>query len=144
MFRRLALGLAVAAVAVPSAQAQIHQREAAETAYAFVLDGIGYPAPDGREWPGVDPNVAPYEGESRAHVLAPGEPAWPGVNPSAVPSDAGPKSPVHVDAPSQVVTKPDGFDWGDASVGAGMVATIMLLGAGALVATRHVSGPATT
>jgi DMSO reductase anchor subunit len=35
-----------------------------------------------------------------------------------------------------------GFDWGDAGIGAGTVFAIILLGAGALLATQHVGHPA--
>jgi hypothetical protein len=45
--------------------------------------------------------------------------------------------------PIQVVSNPsNGFDWGDAGIGAGTVFAVMLLGAGALLATRHVGHPA--
>jgi hypothetical protein len=45
--------------------------------------------------------------------------------------------------PIQVVSNPsDGFDWSDAGVGAGTIFAVMLLGAGAMLATRHVGRPA--
>jgi hypothetical protein len=48
-----------------------------------------------------------------------------------------------VDEPGQVVSSPsDGFDWGDAGIGAGTAFAVVLLGAGALLATRHVGRPA--
>ena len=37
----------------------------------------------------------------------------------------------------------DGFDWGDAGIGAGTIFAIGLLAAGAVVLTRHLSRPAT-
>jgi hypothetical protein len=48
-----------------------------------------------------------------------------------------------VDEPVQVVSNPsNGFDWGDAGIGAGTVFAVLLLGAGALLATRHAGHPA--
>jgi hypothetical protein len=134
IFRRLALGLAVAAVAVPSAQAQLHQREAADPSDGFVLSTASYPAPDERDWPGIDPNAVPYERARSADVVPPGRRDWPGVNPNAVPNEARPgPGPLHVDPPNQVASKPDGFNWGDASMGAVFALSVMLLGAGLLV-----------
>jgi hypothetical protein len=55
----------------------------------------------------------------------------------ALPQDLGPQAAI------QVVSNPsNGFDWGDAGIGAGTVFAVMLLGAGALLATRHVGHPA--
>ena len=54
----------------------------------------------------------------------------------ALPQDVGRE-------PIQVVSNPsNGFDWGDAGIGAGTIFAVMLLGAGALLATRHVGRPA--
>ena len=47
-----------------------------------------------------------------------------------------------VSGSAQVVSSSDGFDWGDAGIGAGLVFAIMLLGGLAVLATRHVSRPA--
>jgi hypothetical protein len=47
---------------------------------------------------------------------------WPVSTPTAVPS---------------VVTVGDGFDWGDAAIGAGLVGGLTLLGAGGAVAVRR-------
>jgi hypothetical protein len=41
------------------------------------------------------------------------------------------------------VSSPEGFDWGDAGIGAGLVFSLMLLGAGALIVARHNRGQAT-
>lgn len=51
--------------------------------------------------------------------------------------------PTAGDVPIQVVNRPDGFDWGDAGIGAGALFGLMLLGAIAMVASRHLSRPAT-
>jgi hypothetical protein len=45
--------------------------------------------------------------------------------------------------PVQVASKPDGFDWADAGIGAGMLLGLMLLAGGATLATRHVGRAAT-
>jgi hypothetical protein len=48
-----------------------------------------------------------------------------------------------VDEPVQVVSNTsNGFDWGDAGIGAGTVFAVLLLGAGAALAARHVGHPA--
>jgi hypothetical protein len=48
-----------------------------------------------------------------------------------------------VDEPVQVVSNPsNGFDWGDAGIGAGTMFALVLVGAGALLAARHVGRPA--
>jgi hypothetical protein len=48
-----------------------------------------------------------------------------------------------VDEPVQVVSNTsDGFDWGDAGIGAGTIFAVMLLGVGAVLITRRVSHPA--
>jgi hypothetical protein len=52
----------------------------------------------------------------------------------ALPQDLGPQA--------AIVVASDGFDWGDAGIGAGTVFAVMLLGAGALLAARHIGRPA--
>ena len=48
-----------------------------------------------------------------------------------------------VEATPQVVSSPsDGFHWGDAGIGVGTAFAVMLLGAGVLLAVRHVGRPA--
>ena len=44
---------------------------------------------------------------------------------------------VPVVTPSEPVTRADGFDWGDAGIGAGILAGLVLLGAAGFLATRH-------
>jgi hypothetical protein len=122
VFRRLVLGLAVAAVSVPSAQAQLHEREATEAGYGYVRSSAGYPAP--RDWPGVNPNAAPNEARPRS-------------GPLHVPG------PRHVDPSNQVASNPDGFDWGDAGIGAGTLFAVVLLAAGGVLVIRHLNRAAT-
>jgi hypothetical protein len=44
--------------------------------------------------------------------------------------------------PVQIASKGDGIDWSDAGIGAGLAFGLMLLAAGAMVGTRHISRPA--
>jgi hypothetical protein len=48
-----------------------------------------------------------------------------------------------VDPHSQVASKPDGFDWGDAGIGAGTLFAVVLLAAGGVLLTRHLNRTAT-
>jgi hypothetical protein len=75
---------------------------------------------------------------------------WPGVNPNAAPNEVRPRSgplhvpgPRHVDPHSQVASKPDGFDWGDAGIGAGTLFAVVLLAAGGVLVARHLNRAAT-
>jgi hypothetical protein len=40
--------------------------------------------------------------------------------------------------PTQVASRPDGFDWSDAGLGAGLAFALVLLAAGAAAGTRHI------
>jgi hypothetical protein len=60
--------------------------------------------------------------------------SWPGVDPIS-----GQDYPVW---PVQIVSRPDGFDWGDAGIGAGATFGVVL-GASALVVTRRAGSPTT-
>jgi hypothetical protein len=44
--------------------------------------------------------------------------------------------------PTQVASRPDGFDWSDAGLGAGLALALMLLAAGAAAGTRRLGRPA--
>jgi hypothetical protein len=48
-----------------------------------------------------------------------------------------------VDPPSQAASKPDGFDWGDARIGAGTLFAVVLLAAGGVLVTGHLNRAAT-
>ncbi len=153
VLRRLALGLAVAVVAVPSAQAQIHEREGLDAGGANAKSVTDYPSDAAaaaiqgngsvRSITDYPSDVAAaaarsygplFQGQASADISVPAARAWPGVSPTFVPYEP---------APTAVVSSPGGFDWGDAGIGAGMLLAFTLLGAGALVATRHVGGHAT-
>ena len=61
--------------------------------------------------------------------------SWPGVDPIS-----GQDYPVW---PVQIVSNPEGFDWGDAGIGAGTVFGVVVLGGAALVVTRRAGSPTT-
>jgi hypothetical protein len=97
-----------------------------------------------RSWPGVVPTVDPA-------AMAEYRENWR-VTPSDISAQAALEATTReyvagsapvVDEPVQVVSNTsDGFDWGDAGIGAGTIFAVMLLGVGAVLVTRHVSHPA--
>jgi hypothetical protein len=117
----LALSLAVALVAAPLAQAKGANPQASVTPTA-----IAEFAAETREYvAGAAPTSEQLElaAETREYVA--------GAAP--VPSQL-----------TQLGTNPsDGFDWGDAGIGASTVFAVMLLGAGALLVTRQLGRRAT-
>jgi hypothetical protein len=135
LLRRLVLGFAVALVAVPAAQAYPDEGPKQQTSVQSavvqgdVKDGIGTAAV-----------LAELDATTRAYV------AGAASTPQQLELAAKTREYVAGAAPVapeiQVVSTSDGFDWGDAGVGAGTVAAVMLLGAGALLATRHIHRPA--
>jgi hypothetical protein len=97
-----------------------------------------------RSWPGIVPSDDAYYAR---YALPPGAALGPQA---AILAELDAKTSEYVagaaavvQEPVQVVSNPsDGFDWGDAGIGAGTVFGVMLLGASALLATRHVGHPA--
>jgi hypothetical protein len=156
-FRRLVLGFAIALVAVPVAQA--YPDEGGAKAQGTFVQGVDdfpgsselAPQANGvavrgevKDGIGTSPGGAVIVGDDKRNV-APGQGYEPTVAAEynqfayrrALPQDLGPQAAI------QVVSNPsNGFDWGDAGIGAGSVFAVMLLGAGALLATRHVGHPA--
>jgi hypothetical protein len=159
--RRLTAGLAFAAIVAPSAQARIAGNEwggvGVDGQAATAYNGYGY-----QHSPGV-----PVDQQTRVLVVRPDDRAvrvspQPVDGTLAVrPDDRAVRvSPQPVDgtlavrpddravrftpAPSGLVQAPqlvaqpsNGFDWGDAGVGAGVLLGLMLLGLGAGLITRH-------
>ena len=119
--RRLVVGLAALVVAVPAANAAPDERGADGAEGAAFAQGI---------------QPRPEEGALGAYEAAQ-PPDTPAGNPRALPSDDGAR-------PVQVVVRPDGggFDWGDAFAGAGVAFGLVLVGAAAARATRHLTKPA--
>ena len=133
LIKRIALGLAVAAVAVPVAQAKVDEGQSQGQSYtAFVSD---FPKTDQVKdgqygMPRALPNdYALSNGDLIETVRA---------QPKSVGSDhiefvrTQPRS---VGQP-EIIAAP-GFDWGDAGIGAGLALAFVLLLGGATLATRH-------
>ncbi|MGH3007041.1 MAG: hypothetical protein ACRDOS_14300 [Gaiellaceae bacterium] len=113
--RRLVLGLAVAAIVVPAAQAGPDEGGA-----------------------GVEPGYVPFQTDFPSSIVdRPVQGA--GYNQfayqRALPQDYGVRT--------VQLAQRDGFDWSDAGIGAGSALVLVLLAGGATLATRHVSRPAT-
>jgi hypothetical protein len=113
--RRLVLGLAVAAIAAPVAQADVKTL-------------TDYPPTIARE---AAKAYGPLQVDLKTLADYP-----PGLAREAAKSYGPlPATPIHV------VSKPDGFDWGDAAVDMTTVLALVLVGAAALAGTRHKSHP---
>lgn len=115
--RRFVLGLAIAAVIVPAAQARVDEPGAGATgsnAGSTVLQGD-------------DKVILPGGGDSTVLIHGDDKVIAPGGDPTAVP----------VAEPSS----PSTFDWSDAFVGAGVAFALMLLAGGAALSTRRHQRP---
>jgi hypothetical protein len=105
--RRIVLGFAVAAFAVPAAaQARVDEGGAAGSSKNTELRVILDPPPSGQSsWPGVDPT------SEQSY------PVWP--------------------SSTEVVSEDGGFGWDDAGVGGGIALGIVLLGGAAVRFASH-------
>jgi hypothetical protein len=153
--RRLVLGFAIALVVVPVAQAHPFEGAAPSLAHAgantegtfvqgvddFPGSSLIVPRLDGPAAPAIvlapQPESVTIRGDDKSDI---------GARPLAgiLVGDDKRNVPLGTNyEPVQVVSNPsNGFDWGDAGIGAGAVFGVMLLGAGALLAARHVGRPA--
>jgi hypothetical protein len=109
--RRLVLGLAVAALVAPAAQARL---DSGTTAQANAAD-----------------STAVIQGDDKV-IIAPKD--FDGL----LHGDDKVIIPEPVATPVVAVRSPGSFDWGDALIGAGVAFGAMLLLGGATLATRHV------
>ena len=162
--RRLVLGFAVVAVAAPVAQARIDEGTLVEKGIQvndgvqlnekFVQSGPAYSLhPVGAPWnvqspsqfvrtihdrPGVNYRTEPVVAiHDRPSVEAPvGSQYSQFAYRRTLPQDYGVRTVA-------VSGKADGFDWGDAGIGAGALLGVMLLAGGATLATRRVGQTAT-
>lgn len=133
ILRRFVLGLAVAALVAPAAQARVDELGGAEvsTGGAVVIHGD-------------DKVIAPGGGDSTVlihgddKVIAPqtGDYTLAGYR-RALPQDYGDPTAVPVGG----LSSPSTFDWGDAFVGAGVAFALMLLAGGAALGTRRRERP---
>jgi hypothetical protein len=137
---RIALGLAIAAIAAPVAQARVDEgssvqpsKRSVQTAMsrADIRQGIEMRRLDARYAGYLDDD---FVGAHKPHVLggalARGDSQ---VAPSVVASILGDQPSASVDQPSAT-----GFHWKDAGIGAGLALALVLLGGGAMLVTRHV------
>jgi hypothetical protein len=138
LVKRIALGLAIAAIAAPVAQAKTDEGSSAQaTGYqAFVTD-----------FPSSQVNASDY-GMPRAmpvdYALNRGDQIEVvRALPSGSPSDKIEfvrTQPRSIGEPQVVAS---GFDWDDAAIGAGLALGLVLLGWTAALATRHLGRPQT-
>ena len=159
LIRRFALGLAIAAVAAPAAQARVDEgiqgqpNSSAEIqtgiAYQqFVTDFPSYPAGSVADIGALPVSARDYALAGAERVrLAHSLPRWtdPGIVASMHASRAMPHDPALTNGDQgqprsigepQVVSA--GFDWKAAGIGAGVALALVLLGAGAALASCHV------
>jgi hypothetical protein len=150
LLRRLVLGLAVAALVTPAAQAEIPNPESRvfdRSGAAVRPDDEGGPAVLRRSRPAVvvhgdskadlpETGYVPFVSDFPRTSPAPGgEDATPAGYRRALPQDYGV-------IPVEVVRAPSTFDWGDAFIGAGGALALLLLAGGSALATRHMRRPA--
>ena len=150
--KRIALGLAIAAVAAPVAQARIDEGSSVEANgyQAFVTDFPSVPSGQfakgivNSDYPSLKPTVV-----ASAYGMPRATPMDYAINrgdqievvralPSGSPSDKIEfvrTQPRSIGEPQVVAA---GFDWKDAGIGAGLALALVLLGAGAALASRHV------
>jgi hypothetical protein len=148
LVRRFVLGLAVAAIVAPAAQARIPAPDSPAPDQGAIVQGerkSDLPAAAAR------PEGATVQGERKSDlpgaVYVPFVSDFPRTAPApggdgvvygyrrALPQDYG---VIRVEVPSGTGT----FDWGDAFVGAGGAFALLLVLGGATLATRHVGRPA--
>jgi hypothetical protein len=149
LLRRFVLGLAVAAIVAPAAQAHIPAPE------ARVFDGGGATVGPADEADGVvlrrsRPAVV-VQGEDKGDLPRTGYVPFVSDFPRAAPGPVGDSTLVgyrralpqdYGVVRVEVRSGPSAFDWGDAFIGAGGALTLLLLAGGAMLATRHAGRPA--
>jgi hypothetical protein len=128
ILRRFVLGLAVAALVAPAAQARVDDLggDAGSIAGAAVLHGESkgdYPDALGDSTVGI-------HGEYKGDYPAPGDSTLPGFVPEPRTTPVG------------GLSSPSTFDWGDALVGAGAAFGLMLLAGGSALGVRRRQHPA--
>lgn len=150
--KRIALGLAIAAVAAPVAQARIDEGSSVQANgyQAFVTDFPSVPSGQfakgivNSDYPSLKPTVV-----ASAYGMPRATPMDYAINrgdqievvralPSGSPSDKIEfvrTQPRSIGEPQVVAA---GFDWKDAGIGAGLALALVLLGVGAALASRQV------
>ena len=133
--KRIALGLAIAAVAAPVAQAKVDEGSSvqANSYQAFATDFPSYANVVNASDYGMPRPTATDYAISRGDLIEVVR-----STPNGTPSDRIEfvrTQPRSIGEP-QVVSA--GFDWKDAGIGAGLALALVLLGTGAALASRHV------
>jgi hypothetical protein len=133
--KRIALGLAIAAVAAPVAQAKVDEGSSvqANSYQAFATDFPSYANVVNASDYGMPRPTATDYAISRGDLIEVVR-----STPNGTPSDKIEfvrTQPRSIGEP-QVVSA--GFDWKDAGIGAGLALALVLLGTGAALASRHV------
>ncbi len=151
---RLVLGLAVAAIVAPAAQARLDEGTATQGKAkdpVAVIQGddkkiVTLDDGSGALSNGDDKVIVPWAGDSTVlihgddKVFAPpsGDYALADYYRRALPQDYGDPTAALVGNDKVIVPAPSTFDWGDALVGAGAAFGLMLLLGGVTLGTRHV------
>ena len=133
--RRFVLGLAIAAVVVPAAQARVDEPgmgAKGSNAGSTVLQGD-----DKVILPGGGDSTALIHGDDKVIVPGGGDSTVLVHGDDKVIAPAGDPTAVPVADPSS----PSTFDWRDAFVGAGVALALMLLAGGAALSTRRHQRP---
>ena len=160
LLRRLVLGLAIVAVAAPVAQARNDEGSvfpASVGADIWQVTGTSVQQVNGTparadDKVGLVPSTSPRlvaHPDNRADRTGPGFDATFDVTLIGHPDNRADRTYLPSDngQPNRIVVVADGtgdgFDWGDAGIGAGTLFGIVLLAGGAFVLTRHLSRPAT-
>ena len=128
LVRRFVLGLAVAAIVVPAAQARIPAPDSHGVEEGAIVQGERK-----SDLPGAV--YVPFVSDFPRTAPAPGGDGVVYGYRRALPQDYG---VIRVEVPRGTGT----FDWGDAFIGAGGAFALLLVVGGATLATRHVSRPA--
>ena len=131
--KRFALGLAIAAIAAPVAQAKVDEGSSVQ-ANGYLAFATDFPSPQVNASDYGMPRAMPVDyavnrGDQIEVVRA---------LPSGSPSDKIEfvrTQPRSIGEPQVVAA---GFDWNDAAIGAGLALALVLLGVGAALASRHV------
>jgi hypothetical protein len=129
LIRCLGVGLVVLAVGAPVAQARVDGSTGWSGARSEqALSGAAAQEALRSNWLGVVQPSTTAQDVLRSN--------WLGIAQPRVASDTSP-------APTQIVGRSDGFDWGDAGIGAGTALAVMLLAAGGITGSRRVRHQAT-
>lgn len=136
LVRRFVLGLAVAAIVAPAAQAYIPAESGAFGGGAAAVRPHGATVQGENKGQLPEAVYVPFVTDFPQAAPAPGgENASPLGYRRALPQDYGA-------VPVEVVRDPSTFDWGDALMGAGGAFVLLLIAGGATLATRHIRRPA--